>query len=141
MFSIFPENIAHGRSPPLRFFPSVLAPGLVIIPRTTLILNGILFHTHRHPHMSFPEPPSRIDARLYIHRFLGRSRIAAVATSPKNKYRASHENKQNRIQNIRGFSFLKGRKLGAVVHVVGKLIISGKFPFVYCIIRRIFRHS
>ncbi len=68
--------------------------------------------------MSFPEPPSRIDARLYIHRFLGRSRIAAVATSPKNQYPAGHENKQNRIQNIRGFSFLEGRKPGAVVHVV-----------------------
>ena len=67
--------------------------------------------------MSFPESSSRIDTRLHVHRFLGSSRIAAIAASPKNKYPASHKNKQNQIEMIRGFSFLEGRKIAAEVHV------------------------
>jgi hypothetical protein len=77
--------------------------------------------------MSFPESPSRIDTRLYVNRFPGIPRIAAIAASPKNKYPASHKNKQNRIENIHGFSFLEGRKTVAEVHVDGKLMNIANF--------------
>ena len=77
--------------------------------------------------MSFPVFPFIIDARLHIHRFPGSFRIAAIAASPKNKYPASHKNKQDRIEMIRGFSFLEGRKIAAEIHVDGKLMNIADF--------------
>jgi hypothetical protein len=74
--------------------------------------------------MTFPEFSFIIDAGFYVNSFTAFSRISVIAASPKKQYPASHKNKQNRIENIRGFSFLEGRKIGAEVHVVGKLIIS-----------------
>ncbi len=77
--------------------------------------------------MSFPESPSRIDAGFYVHCFPGSSRIRVIAASPKNKYPASHKNKQNQTEMIRDFSFLEGRKIGAEVHVDGKLMNIADF--------------